>query len=175
MLLSSLTRFASVSYAKSLCFFANICAAVCFPCLLNIFSPWAELLPDVNYAFIGVVITKFVISFFWLFNFAFFGMLWHPSCAFFCFLSCLLVCSLLLCMYFRACQSCCNDLMLCLIVFCQQIVHICIVCIYGGCCRCHFLDLSDFLCAHVPFYYYGRSFIFLLCCLLFCFPCYGFS
>jgi hypothetical protein len=78
-------------------------------------------------------------------------MLWHPPCAFFCLLSCLLVCFLLSYMYFRACPSFWNDLMLYLIVFCQQIVHIYIVCIYGGCCRCHFLDFTDFLPTHFPF------------------------
>ena len=56
--------------------------------------------------------------------------------------------------YLPACLIFSNVFLLCLIVFCCQITHICISWFYAGSCRCHFFDLSDFLCTHVR-----------LCCL----------
>ena len=56
----------------------------------------------------------------------------------------------------------CSAFALCLIVFCRQIVHIYTVCIYAGCCRCHFNYLSAFLwtyfrfsCLHRPLITYN--------------------
>ena len=83
----------------------------------------------------------------------------HPSCAFLCLLSCLLICFLLLYMHLRACLIFCSDFMLCLIVFSSQFHTFVFSCVYAGCCQCHFLDLSDFLCAHFPFCCFCSPFI----------------
>ena len=96
-------------------------------------------------------------------------MLWHPSCALFCLLVCLFVWFLLLNIYFRACIIFSNDLVLCLIVFCPQIAHICISYFSAGCCRCRFLDLSDFLWTYFRFCCSQRPFIAFTLLLASCF------
>ena len=101
--------------------------------------------------------------------------MWHPSCACFCLLSYLLVWFLLLYMHFRACPIFCNNLMLGLIVFCKQIVHICIVWIYAGCCRCHFVDFVTFCARIFLFVALTVDLWLLICCLLFCVPQFSFS
>ena len=52
-----------------------------------------------------------------------------------------------------------NVFLLCLIVFCCQITHICISWFSAGCCRCRFLDLNVFLWAYFRFCCFARTFI----------------
>ena len=93
------------------------------------------------------------------FNSAFFGMLWHLSCAIACLFTCFLFCFFELYVHSPACLIFCSDFALCLIAFGSQIVHIRISCFSAGCFRCRFLDLSDFLCTHFRFCWLHNTFI----------------
>lgn len=62
-----------------------------------------------------------------------------------------------------------SDFVSCLIVFFSQITHIYISCISAGCCRCHFLDFSNFLLTHFRFCCFSRPFIGFTLLLTSCF------
>ena len=107
--------------------------------------------------------------FFACFDFAFCIVRTHPYCLVFRWFIWLLFCFLILNIYLCACLIFCGDFMLCLMLFCKQIAHIYISCFSAGCCRCHFLDLSDFLCAHFRFCWLHRQFILSTLLLASCF------
>ena len=65
--------------------------------------------------------------------------------------------------------------MLYFIVFRKQIVHICICCFYAGSCRCHFLDLDNFLGTHFTFCCFCRRCMIVTLFSTFLLPCYSFS
>ena len=109
------------------------------------------------------------VRFFACFDFAFCIVWAYPYCLVFRWFICLLVCFLLLYMYFHACLIFSSDFMLCLIVFCCQIAHICISCFSAGCCRCRVMDLSDFLWTHFRFCCFHRPFIVSTMLLASCF------
>ena len=70
-------------------------------------------------------------------------MLWHLSCVIIYLFTCLLFCLLILYVYLRACLIFWSHFMLCLIVFCRQIVHVCNYLMFAGCWWCHFLVLCS--------------------------------
>ena len=87
-----------------------------------------------------------------------FCIVWaHPYYLVCCWVFCLLVWFSILYMYLRPYLIFCSDFMVCLIVFCCQIAHICISCFSAGCCR--FLNFSDFLPTHFRFCCLYRLFI----------------
>ena len=99
------------------------------------------------------------VRFFACFDFAFCIVWAHPCCLVCRWVFCLLVCFLILYVHLRAYLIFSSDFMLCLIVFCCQIAHICISCFSAGCYRCHFFNLSDFLCTHFRFCCLNRPLI----------------
>ena len=81
----------------------------------------------------------------------------------------MLFCILGLYVYFPACLIFSNVFLLCLIVFCCQIDHICISWFFAGCCRCRFLDLKDFLWTYFRFCCFRRPFVVSTLLLASCF------
>ena len=144
-----LTRFASVLHSQILCLFRNFLRCflllflgnvlplidVFFQCQYCLFSCCNYLISDVIFcatlflyisACCDIYLTQLFVYFF-------------ASSFTFCYY-----------IYLRAYLIFCSDFPLCLIVFCGHISHIYMFCISAGYCRCHFLDLSDFLCSYFP-------------------------
>ena len=109
------------------------------------------------------------------FDFAFCIVWAHPHCLVCRWVFCLLDCFLVLYMHLRACIIFSSDFMVCLIVFFCQITHICISCFPAGCCRCRFLNFSNFLSTHFRFCCLHRLFIMFALLLDSRFTCSSFS
>ena len=102
----------------------------------------------------------------------YFCIFWHVVTSVlrnYLFVFCLFFCFFILYMYLRACLIFCSDFLFYLIVFCRYISHIYMFCFSAGCCRCHFLDLSDFLCNYFPVCCFDRPFIIFTSLLPSCF------
>ena len=151
MLLSPLTRFASVLHAQiahSFTYFLRCrllsFLIIIFPLTFAFVWCWFLFYSCCNHQISDAIFCYCFIS-------AFSGMLCHSSCAFLCLLAWLFFCFLLLYMYLRACPIFCNGFILCLIVFFSQLHTFAFSCFYAGSCRCHFLDLDNFLSTHFAF------------------------
>ena len=105
-----------------------------------------------------------------------FCIVWaQPDFVISCQFICLFFCVLILYMHLRACLIFSSDFMVCLIVFFCQITHICISCFPAGCCRCRFLNFSNFLSMHFRFCCLHRLFIMFALLLDSRFTCSSFS